>query len=120
MCRIYVLAPLSNTFTFFSDKLIAISIEARQNFGRYNNALNITPAIPSKILLNDERIVNARQLLDAGRLTPLAFVKWCRNSTKDTVAVVRQGRRLRRHLKARAAELEYDDVVTSSDSSVAR
>ncbi len=73
-----------------------------------------------KILLNDERIANARMLFEAGRLTPIAFVKWCRKSVKDTLAIVRQGRRLRRHLKAQAEDLEFDDVATSSDSSVAR
>ena len=107
-------------FPFFPDKLLSLSIESRQNFARFNNGLNITPAIPTKILLNDERIANARRLFEAGRLNPLAFVKWCRNSVKDTLAVVRQGRRLRRHLKAQTEALEFDDVATSSDSSMTR
>ena len=45
------------------------------------------------------------------------FVKWCRTSVRDTAAVVRQGRRLRRHLRAQAEELDFDEVPTSSDSS---
>lgn len=107
-------------FFFCSGKLIALNVEARQNFARFNNGLNITPGINAKVLWNEARVVNARLLFEAGHLRPLEFVKWCRTSVRNTLAIVRQGRRLRRLLKAEQSDLHYDEVCTSSDSSVAR
>ena len=107
-------------FLIFSGKLIAINVEARQNYRRFCNFINITPALSQTVLWNDQRVANARLLFEAGRMPALTFVQWCRTSVRDTLAVVRQGRRLLRYLKAQEAELQYDDVATSSDSSVAR
>lgn len=117
---VYFLIIIHYMLMSFSDKLIALCVEARQNFGRFLNFIEVAPPISHKILWNDQRIVNAKNLFESGRISALAFVKWCRTSVRDTIAVVRQGRRLRRYLKAQDRGLEYDEVPTSSDSSVAR
>ncbi|KAK3910890.1 putative 13.0 kDa protein [Frankliniella fusca] len=102
----------------FLKLLVDLNVEARINYGRSQNGHQIHEKIPKKILLNDQRIANAKLLFEANRISAYTYVMWCRTAITSTLAVVRQGRRLKRYLKANFHELEYDDVPTSSDSSI--
>ena len=125
------------TFThlivLFPGKLTEICVESRTNYNRDQNGLLFVPWRPIRLLLTDQRIQQASLQMELGRRTPHDFVMWCRVSVRDTLALVRQGRKLRAYLRnkeraeARAQEradanddlleevVDEDFVATSSE-----